>query len=82
MVMSRGYLPISNLVYQWRATITIKADAITVRAIMESFVKDANVKVRLRSICERDRNDWEKWLPIELIYFISQTESLSIKREV
>ena len=48
---------------------------------MESFVKDANVKARLRSICERDRNDWEKWLPVELVYFISQTESLSIKRE-
>jgi len=37
--------------------MTIKADAITVRSIMESFVKDANMKARLRLICERDRNE-------------------------
>jgi hypothetical protein len=81
-VMRKQSLPISNLIYQWRATMTIKADAITVRSIMESFVKDANVKARLRLICERDRNDWEKWLQVELEYFISQTEGLSVEREV
>ena len=37
--------------------MTLKADAITVRSIMESFLKDANVKSRLRLICERDRNE-------------------------
>jgi len=37
--------------------MTLKADAITVRSIMKSFLKDANVKARLRLICERDRNE-------------------------
>jgi len=79
--MRKESLPISNLIYQWRAKMTIKADAITVRSIMESFVKDANMKARLRLICERDRNDWKKWLHVEFEYFISQTESLSVEGE-
>lgn len=62
--------------------MTIKADAITVRTIMDQFIKDEGVKARLRMIRERNRNDWEKWLQIELEYFISQTEGISVDREV
>ncbi|MDX6042808.1 hypothetical protein [Scandinavium lactucae] len=62
--------------------MTDKADAITVRTIMEQFVKDEGVKSRLRMIRKRDRNDWEKWLQVELEYFISQTEGIQVEREV
>lgn len=59
-----------------------KADAITVRTIMDQFIKDEGVKARLRMIRERDRNDWEKWLQVELEYFITQTEGIQVEREI
>lgn len=59
-----------------------KTDAITVRSIMESFIKDEGVKARLRYIRENDKNDWEKWLQVELEYFIFQTDGIYVEREV
>lgn len=40
------------------------------------------MKVRLKMIRERDRNDWEKWLQVELEYFITQTEGIQVDREI
>lgn len=59
-----------------------KADAITVRSIMDQFIKSESVKSRLKMIRERDRNDWEKWLQVELEYFISQTDGIYVDREI
>ncbi|HEP0936952.1 TPA: hypothetical protein QIX40_004390 [Enterobacter roggenkampii] len=62
--------------------MSYKADAITVRIIMDQFIKDEGVKARLKMIRERDRNDWEKWLQVELEYFITQTEGIQVDREI
>lgn len=62
--------------------MTYKADAITVRTIMDQFLKDEGVKARLKMIRERNRNDWEKWLQVELEYFITQTEGIQVEREI
>ena len=62
--------------------MSYKADAITVRTIMDQFIKDEGVKARLKMIRERDRNDWEKWLQVELEYFITQTEGIQVDREI
>ncbi|QIM42033.1 hypothetical protein [Leclercia adecarboxylata] len=62
--------------------MTEKADAITVRTIMEQFVKDEGVKARLQMIRDRNTNDWEKWLQVELQYFISKLPKVHVEREI
>ena len=62
--------------------MTEKADAITVRSILIKFLEEEHIKSRLRLIRSRDRNDWEKWLQVELEYFISQTSGVNVEREV
>jgi hypothetical protein len=62
--------------------MTIKADAITVKTIMEQFIKDDVVKKKLRMICSSKRNDWEKWLQLELEYFMTTIEGINIEREI
>lgn len=49
---------------------------------MNQFIKDEGVKARLRMIREREKNGWEKWLQVELEYFISQTQGIHVDREV
>ncbi|WP_409076065.1 hypothetical protein ACF2G4_20245 (plasmid) [Pantoea sp. C3] len=62
--------------------MTLKADAITVRGIMDQFVKDETVKKKLRFICEKERNDWEKWLQLELEYFMCNLDGIEVDREI
>lgn len=62
--------------------MSTKADGITVRSIMDQFIKDETVKEKLRFICVKKRNDWEKWLQLELEYFISNLEGITVDREI
>ena len=62
--------------------MTEKADSITVRSILKKFLEDENIRSRLRLIKSRNRNDWEKWLQVELEYFISQSPNVHVEREV
>lgn len=62
--------------------MTDRADSVTVKTIMDEFLKDEGVRSRLRMILKRNRNDWEKWLQVELEYFISQTPGTQVEREV
>ncbi|HFN3498362.1 TPA: hypothetical protein ACHFM6_000231 [Enterobacter hormaechei] len=62
--------------------MTERADSITVRSIITKFLEDEYIKSRLRLIKLRERNDWEKWLQVELEYFISQSPGVHVEREV
>jgi hypothetical protein len=62
--------------------MTDKADSNTVKTIMDEFLKDEGVRARLRMILTRKRNDWEKWLQVELEYFITQLPNIFVEREI
>ena len=57
-------------------------DAITVKTIMEQFIKDDLIKKKLRMICNSKKNDWEKWLQLEIEFFMSSLDGINIEREV
>ena len=62
--------------------MTERADANTVKTIMDEFLKDEGVRARLRMILNRNTNDWEKWLQIELEYFMINLPNIFVEREV
>ncbi len=62
--------------------MTDRADSNTVKTIMDQFLKDEGVRARLRMILKRERNDWEKWLQVELEYFMSQMPGIHVEREI
>lgn len=62
--------------------MTYKADAITVRSIMDQFIKNDMIKEKLRYICTKERNDWEKWLQLELEFFMSNLPGIIVDREI
>lgn len=62
--------------------MTDRADSNTVKTIMDQFLKDEGVRARLRMILKRERNNWEKWLQVELEYFMSQMPGIHVEREV
>jgi len=62
--------------------MTERADANTVKTIMDEFLKDEGVRARLRMILKRERNDWEKWLQVELEYFMTQLPGVYVEREI
>lgn len=62
--------------------MTERADARTVRTILTTFLEDEHIKSKLRLIRKRNRNDWEKWLQVELEYFISKLPNVHVEREI
>lgn len=62
--------------------MTLRADAITVRGIMDSFIKDETIKKKLRYICTNKINDWEKWLQFELQHYMAGLEGIIVSREI
>jgi len=62
--------------------MTLKADAITVRGIMDQFIKNKLIKEKLRYICKNQINDWEKWLQFELQHYMSNLDGIMVNREI
>jgi len=62
--------------------MTYKADSITVRSIMDQFIKNDVIREKLRYICANKRNDWEKWLQMELEFFMSDLDGIMVDREI
>lgn len=62
--------------------MTLKADAVTVRVIMDQFIKNETIKAKLRYICMNKINDWEKWLQFEIQHYMSNIEGISVSREI
>ncbi|AKF37311.1 hypothetical protein LI89_15640 [Yersinia enterocolitica] len=58
-----------------------KADFIIVRGIVDSFLKDETIRSKLAYISDKKTNDWEKWLQIELEYFMKNKHQLIVLRE-
>ena len=59
-----------------------KQDAMTVRGIMDRFLKSEPIQNRLRFILTKDINDWEKWLQLELQYFMTTIDGIEVEKEV
>ncbi|AWV43682.1 hypothetical protein CD201_03295 [Hafnia alvei] len=59
------------------------ADFITVKALVDLFIKQEHIINRLDMIKNQSINDWEKWLQLELEFFMRQHESIAnVEREV
>lgn len=56
---------------------------ITVKALVDLFIKQEHIINRLDMIKNQSINDWEKWLQLELEFFMRQHESIAnVEREV
>ncbi|MGD9427244.1 hypothetical protein ACLHDD_19560 [Pantoea sp. NSTU24] len=62
--------------------MSLITDFKTVKKIMEDFLHDAIIRKKLMMICSTKRNDWEKWLQLELEFYISRLEGYTVDREV
>ncbi len=62
--------------------MSINADFKTVKTLMEDFLQDEVIKRKLRVICGSRLNDWEKWLQLELSFYISSLDNFIVDREV
>ncbi|ELY2855195.1 hypothetical protein SMC92_002230 [Cronobacter dublinensis] len=62
--------------------MSLEKDFKTVKQIMEAFLLNDIIRKKLRMICNSKRNDWEKWLQLELEFFISSLDGFNIDREV
>lgn len=59
-----------------------KADFNTVKALVDLFIKQDHIINRLDMIKNQSINDWEKWLQLELEFFMRQHESIAnVERE-
>ncbi|HAT1528722.1 TPA: hypothetical protein I8W52_003960 [Morganella morganii] len=60
-----------------------RADFNTVKALIHMFVEQDHIKNRLDMIYTNKISDWEKWLQLELEFYISHHDSITeIEREV
>lgn len=62
--------------------MSLNADFKTVKAIMEDFLQDETIRKKLRVICSSKLNAWEKWLQLELAFYISSLDGFVVDREV
>ncbi|AUU90399.1 hypothetical protein [Phytobacter sp. RSE-02] len=60
----------------------LRQDKILVQALMQKFLTDETIRKKIRFICGKHKNDWEKWLQLEVAYFISQIDGLFVEKEV
>lgn len=61
--------------------MTEKNDFETVIYCVESFLKEKNTRNKLNHILEKGSNDWEKWLQIELEYYMEHVQGYIARRE-
>ncbi len=60
-----------------------RADFNTVKALIHMFLEQEHIKNRLDMICNNKISDWEKWLQLELEFYMSHHDSIKeIEREV
>lgn len=50
--------------------------------LLNSFLKNEDIKRRLYSFVSNETNDWEKWLQIEFEHFLNKKRKYEVKREV
>lgn len=62
--------------------MSLNKDFKTVKLLMEDFLQNDLIRKKLHSICRSRRNDWEKWLQLELEFFISSLDGFNVDREV
>lgn len=62
--------------------MSLSTDFETVKNIMEDFLLNETIRKKLMVICSTKRNDWEKWLQLELEFYISSLDGFTVDREV
>ncbi|NQE77087.1 hypothetical protein [Pantoea ananatis] len=61
--------------------MTLNADFGLVKNSIDAFLASKNIKEKLAHILEKGTNDWEKWIQIELEYFLEKELGYMAKRE-
>ncbi|RDA97668.1 hypothetical protein DVB85_24550 [Klebsiella oxytoca] len=46
--------------------------------LLNSFLKNEDIKRRLYSFVSNETNDWEKWLQIEFEHFLNKKENMKL----
>ncbi|NYB31533.1 hypothetical protein [Pantoea agglomerans] len=62
--------------------MSLTKDLQTVKDLIDLFLHDNVIRNKLRSICISKRNDWEKWLQLELEFFINSLSGYTVEREI
>jgi len=62
--------------------MNLNKDLKTIKELMGAFLQNDVIRKKLRIICSSKRNDWEKWLQLELEFFITSLDGFTVDREV
>ncbi|PWW04972.1 hypothetical protein [Mangrovibacter plantisponsor] len=59
-----------------------KKDGTDIKNLISDFMSVSHIKSKLGFIKNKEISDWEKWLQLELQYYIDSTEKYEVEREV